>query len=54
MRPTAEDLEALDLLLAIDRIPGASAVFLEGLAEREGPWSEKRCQWFDELCERYL
>lgn len=56
MRPTAEDLEALELLLAIDRIPETSALFLEGLAEREGTvvWSEKQCRWFDDLCEAYL
>lgn len=54
MRPTAEDLEALELLLAIDRIPETSALFLEGLAEHEGAWSERRCKWFDDLCERYL
>ena len=54
MRPTAEDLEALGLLLAIDRIPTTSAVFLEELADREGAWSERRCKWFDDLVELYL
>jgi hypothetical protein len=53
MRPTEEDEEALDLLLANDRIPEQSARFLEGLVDR-GEWTPKQCAWFDDLCERHL
>jgi hypothetical protein len=53
VRPTEEDEEALDLLLANDRIPEQSAVFLEGLVDRE-VWSPAQCRWFDNLCERYI
>lgn len=53
MRPTEEDAEALALLLANDRIPERDAVFLEGLDDRD-EWTAKQCQWFDDLCLRYL
>ena len=53
MRPTSEDVEALELLLDIDRVPEQSAGFLESLAEVK-TWTVKQCKWFDDLCERYL
>lgn len=59
LRPTEEDIDALDILLSIDRIDEKSALFLESLYEKsehsEGiVWSEKQCKWFDDLCERYI
>ena len=54
-RPTAEDLDALDLLLLVDILDEQSAQFVEGLNERGNrAWSAKQCAWFDRLCERYL
>lgn len=58
-RPTAEDEDALELLLANDRIDPGSAEFLEtlqaGLAlSPEKVWSIKQCAWFDSLCQRYI
>lgn len=54
LRPTDKDLEALDLLLSIDRMDTQSAAFCESLAERDGSWTVRQCKWFDGLCERYL
>lgn len=60
MRPTKEDLEALELLLEVDTVSEKSAQFIEDLyarsqnAEYQPSWSVKQCQWFDQLCERYL
>ena len=58
-RPTEEDLDALDLLLACDRLEEASARFIEDLGEALAddtapPWTREQIKWFDDLCQRYL
>ncbi len=53
-RPTREDEEALNLLLANDSIDERSAEFLESLAERKWTWTVKQCAWFDHLCDRFF
>lgn len=54
-RPTEEDRDALDMLLAIDGLSEKDALFCESLYERDARiWSVKQCAWFDDLCERYL
>lgn len=55
LRPTDEDMEVLDMLLAVEGLPEKSALFCESLYESEGKiWSPGQCKWFDDLCERYL
>lgn len=57
-RPTEEDIDALELLLANDRLDERSARFIEDLAERladdRAVWTMAQARWFDDLCTRYL
>lgn len=64
VRPTGVDLECLDELLAVGKVPRQAVSFLEGLQERydaaeqagadPDPWTPKQCAWFDDLCARHL
>lgn len=60
MRPTPEDLEALEQLLSVDILQTTSAQFIEELYEKSQnnehapAWSIKQCKWFDYLCRIYL
>lgn len=60
MRPTPEDLEALEHLFSVDIFQTTSAQFIEELYEKSQnnehapAWSTKQCKWFDDLCLRYL
>jgi len=62
-RPTEDDLDALELLLADDRLEEKSVDFLHdlsiALAEdeqelRETAWTDAQCEWFDNLTVKYL
>ncbi len=51
MRPTPQDRDALELLLADENLSDWAAGFVESLANWNGPWTEKQANKFDELCE---
>lgn len=58
-RPTVEDTQVLELLVACEELDQKSAQFIEDCWHRhdEGHWSvmsDKQWQWFDQLAERYL
>ena len=51
MRPTPQDRDALELLLADENLSDWAAGFVESLANWNGPWTEKQANKFDERCE---